>query len=374
MADRTALVVGVSGITGSNTARRLLAAGWDVLGISRRAPQGLDGVRHLSVDIMDAGAVARAVEGLGVTHLFFCTWSRQETEAENIEINGTMLRNVLDGVGPGGTLEHASLVTGLKHYLGPFEAYAQNPAQPPFREAQGRLEYPNFYYTQEDVLFAAAEQYGFTWTVHRPHTVIGYALGNAMNMGVSLAVYGTICRFTGRPFVFPGSPEQYDGTTDVTDARLLARQLEWAATAAGAANEAFNTVNGDTFHWRDMWRTVASGLGVEPADYPGHPTPLVEQMTQAPEEWRDIAGRFGLRHDDVAGLAVWWHVDSDLGRTIETHADMAKCRAAGFQDAQDSRRSFLNLFDQLRAERVIPPLDLDDRDREEASTSEKGTQ
>ena len=47
--------------------------------------------------------VARARRaGCGVTHLFFCTWSRQDTEAENIEVNGAMLRNVLDAVGAAG--------------------------------------------------------------------------------------------------------------------------------------------------------------------------------------------------------------------------------------------------------------------------------
>ena len=48
-----------------------------------------------------------------------------------------------------------------------------------------------------------------------------------MNMGVTLAIYAEICRETGRPFVFPGSPEQYNTVTDVTDARILAHQLEW---------------------------------------------------------------------------------------------------------------------------------------------------
>jgi hypothetical protein len=62
--------------------------------------------------------------------------------------------------------------------------------------------------------------------VHRAHTVIGYALGNAMNMGVTLAVYTTICRETGRPFVFPGSAQQWEG---LTDARLLAKHLAWSA-------------------------------------------------------------------------------------------------------------------------------------------------
>ena len=47
-----------------------------------------------------------------------------------------------------------------------------------------------------------------------------------MNMGVTLAVYATICRETGRPFVFPGSAQQWNGLTDVTDARVLAKHME----------------------------------------------------------------------------------------------------------------------------------------------------
>jgi len=354
VSPRTALVIGATGITGSNTARHLAESGWEVVGVSRSEPRGLPGVRHVPVDVMDPAAVEKALLDVGATHLFFCTWSRQETEAKNIEVNGAMLRNVLDAAGRAGSLQHAALVTGLKHYLGPFEAYAQKPAKPPFRESQGRLDHENFYYEQEDILFAAADRYGFTWSVHRPHTVIGYALGNAMNMGVTLAVYGTLAREMGIPFVFPGSPEQLAGTTDITDARILARHLAWAATDERAANEAFNIVNGDTFHWSDMWEVVASGLGVEPAPYPGKPTPLVEQMADARERWAQIADRENLRERDVDRLAPWWHTDSDLGRTVETYADMSKSRDAGFTDEQDSRRSFLDLFERLRTERVIP--------------------
>ncbi len=59
---------------------------------------------------------------------------------------------------------------------------------------------------------------------------------------------------------------------------------------------------------------------------------------------------------DVEQLASWWHTDADLGRTMETYADMTKSREAGFRDTQDTRRSFLDLFDRLREERVIPSL------------------
>jgi nucleoside-diphosphate-sugar epimerase len=356
-ASGRALVVGVTGITGNAVATHLARNGWTVHGISRRPPpRPLETGESINVDLTDGDAVRAALRDLDVTHVFFCTWSRQPTEAENCAVNGAMLRNLLDAVAPTPSLRHVALVTGLKHYLGPFEAYAQAKPETPFREDQARLPYENFYYVQEDILFEAAERRGFTWSVHRPHTVIGWAIGNAMNMGVTLAMYGAICRESGRPFVFPGSPEQYNAVTDVTDARLLARHLEWAATTSAAANEALNIVNGDLFRWRRMWSVVAEGLGVETAPYPGQPTPLEEQMVDAAAVWDRIVAKHDLVPNKVDTLASWWHSDADLGRTLEAFTDMSKNRRLGFLDYQETEWSFLDLFDRLRAERVIPPL------------------
>jgi nucleoside-diphosphate-sugar epimerase len=354
--DRTALVVGVTGIAGNNTAAALLAQGWRVVGLSRTKRLEVPGVEHVYADVLDTDSVASAVADRGITHLFFTTWSRQQTEADNCRVNGAMLANTLEALGRTASLQHAVLVTGLKHYLGPFEAYASAPADTPFRESQDRLPFQNFYYDQEDILFAAAAQQGFSWSVHRPHTMIGYALGNVMNMGVTLAVYGSICRATGEPFVFPGTPQQYGGVTDITDARLLGRHAVWSATEPAARNQAFNTVNGDVFRWRQMWRRVAEGLGVEPADYPGSPTPLADRMSHADDVWADLVRQHDLADLTASQLASWWHTDADLGREVETFADMSKSRALGFLDFQDSSRSFLDLFDTLRAQRVIPPL------------------
>lgn len=354
--DHTGLVVGATGIAGYNTAQALLAAGWRVVGLSRAPRYEIPGVEHIYADVLDPASVERAVTGKAITHLFFTTWSRQDTEAENCRVNGAMLANTLDALGRTSELEHAVLVTGLKHYLGPFEAYASAPADTPFRESQDRLPYQNFYYDQEDILFAAAAKQGFSWSVHRPHTMIGYALGNAMNMGVTLAIYGTICRITGEPFVFPGSPQQYGGVTDITDARLLGRHAVWSATDAAARNQAFNTVNGDVFRWRQMWKRVAEGLGVEAAEYPGEPNPLDGRLGHADEVWAGLVGRHDLQPYRASELASWWHTDADLGRQVETFADMSKSRALGFLGFQDSARSFLDLFDTLRAQKIIPPL------------------
>ncbi len=356
MAERSALVVGVTGIQGHTLASQLNKHGWNVTGLARRKNIDLPGVTGVSVDLTARDAVQAALHGTHPTHIFFNCWSRQATEAENCVVNGAILRNLLEAVEDGPQLQHVALVTGLKHYMGPFEAYALNNPDTPFREEQERLPYENFYYTQEDILFESASRSSFTWSVHRPHTVIGWAIGNAMNMGLTLAVYGSICRETGRDFVFPGSPEQYEAVTDVTDARILARQLEWAATEPAAANQAFNIVNGDIFRWQRMWKIVAAGLGVEAADYPGESTPLVQQMANASEIWDHIVAKHDLQPYHVETLASWWHSDADLGRTIETFTDMSKSRRMGFLEYQETSNSFLNLFDRLRAKRIIPPL------------------
>lgn len=355
--NRTALVVGVTGMAGYHSAIALRDKGFGVIGMARSRRYELPGVDHVYADVLDPDSLRAAIDGREITDLVFTTWQRQATEAENCRVNGAMLQNTLDVVCASNQLTHATLVTGLKHYLGPFEAYASAPADTPFREEQGRLPFQNFYYEQEDILFEAADRHSFTWSVHRPHTLIGYALGNAMNMGVTLAIYGSICRETGEPFVFPGSPEQWNGVTDLTDARLLGRHVAWSTSEPAGRNEAFNTVNGDVFRWRQMWPRVAAALGVEAAPYPGHPTPLQERMGHADEVWARLVAEHGLQDYAASDLASWWHTDADLGRTVETFADMGKSRSLGFLDYQDSGQSFRDLFTELRAERIIPDVD-----------------
>ena len=354
MPERKALVAGASGISGANTVAALLEQGWEVHGLSRTAGPTPAGMKAVHVDLRDGAEVSKALAIGGYTHVFYCTWLRQLTEAENCRVNGAMLKNVLDAIGPGGTVKHVALVTGLKHYLGPFEAYAKTPIETPFREEMDRVPYENFYYDQEDILFEAAASYGFTWSVHRAHTMIGWAIGNAMNMGVTLAVYATMCRELGHPFVFPGSPAQYEGVTDITDARLLADQLIWSATEPAGANQALNTVNGDVFRWRRLWESIAQDLGVQTAPYPGHARSLEEEMRGRDGEWDAIVAKYGLAPNPMGRLASWWHTDSDLGREVETFADMTKSRTLGFLGFRDTRRTFADLFERLRFERVIP--------------------
>jgi nucleoside-diphosphate-sugar epimerase len=351
----TALIAGVTGIVGNNLAHHLLSNGWHVHGLARRPSADIPGVHFIAADLLDPASLRTAVAALKPTHVFLATWLRQPTEKENIRINSAMVRNLLEAVSPAGTLQHVALVTGLKHYLGPFEAYGKStlPATP-FREEQPRLDIENFYYAQEDEVFAAAARHHFGWSVHRPHTIIGYALGNAMNMGVTLAAYATICRETGRPFLFPGSAAQWNSLTDMTDARLLARHLEWAATTPAARDQAFNIVNGDVFRWSWMWPRLAEWFGIEPAPFPGQGTPLEQQLAGTEDSWRNIAKSHNLIEPNLNALVSAWHTDADLGRPIEVVTDMSKSRKLGFLDYQSTDDSFFDLFTRLRQNHIIP--------------------
>ncbi len=354
--QKKALVVGVSGITGSNLAETLLAHDWTVYGLARNPGTGPDGLIPVAADLLNLDSLNTALAAVSPTHVFITSWMRNDTEAENIRVNSLMVRNLLTAVSPKKTVQHVALVTGLKHYLGPFEAYAKAGTLPltPVREEHPRLTIENFYYAQEDEVYAAAERDGFTWSIHRPHTVIGKAVGNMMNMGTTLAVYASICKETGRPFQFPGSAAQWNGISDVTDARLLAQHMLWAATTEAAHNQAFNVANGDVFRWNWLWLQLANWFGIEARGFDGIIRPLEAELAHDGALWAAIAAKYGLTEPDLNRLASAWHTDLDLSRPIEVMTDMAKSRKLGFTGYQDTRDSFFDLFTRLRTERLIP--------------------
>ena len=269
----SALIVGASGIVGNNLARHLLAKGWEVHGLARRPPLDLAGLKPVAADLLDPASLTTGLADVRPTHVFLTTWMRQPTEAENIRVNAAMVRNLLDALRPHKTVRHVALVTGLKHYLGPFEAYGKGVMPPtPFREEQPRLPIENFYYAQEDEVFAACGRDGFGWSVHRPHTIIGYALGNAMNMGVTLAAYASLCRETG-PTVYLSwlcraveRPDRYDRCAACS--RVIST---WASTTAGSAQPGLSTssmVTCSAGTW--MWGSDSpNSSALKPLAFPG---------------------------------------------------------------------------------------------------------
>ena len=174
--SRTALIAGASGIVGNNLAQLLVAKGWQVHGLARRPPTDIPGLQPVAADLLDPrslrdGAEERDAQATSSSP----TWLRQATEAENIRVNGAMVRNLLDALSParlaaarraGDRAEALSRpVRGLR------QGHPAGDAVPRGAAAAGRREF--LLRPGGRGLFAAAERDGFGWSVHRPHTIIG---------------------------------------------------------------------------------------------------------------------------------------------------------------------------------------------------------
>ncbi|MFZ4928381.1 SDR family oxidoreductase [Chryseobacterium sp. Mn2064] len=354
--ENIALVVGATGITGSNLAEELISQGWTTYGLSRNPNNIIPNLIPIKADLMDEQNLTEALEGISPTHIYFTTWMRNDTEEENIRVNSALVRNLLNVLSAKKSVQHVALVTGLKHYLGPFEAYAKQGVLPetPVREEHPRLPLPNFYYAQEDEVYKASERDGFTWSIHRPHTVVGYAVGNLMNIGATLAVYASICKETGRKFIWPGSEAQWNGVSDVTDAKVLAQQLVWASTTESAKNQAFNITNGDVFRWKWLWKRLADWFNIEYEGFEGSIKPLEKELENDHQIWKEIAEKYNLNEARLERLSSAWHTDLDLGRPLEVMCDMSGSRKLGFSAFKSTEDSFIEVFERLRAEKMIP--------------------
>ncbi len=67
---RHALIVGATGIAGSNLAEHLVAqGGWEISGLSR-SQSPIAAVKTLSCDLTSAASVAAALDGVRPTHVF----------------------------------------------------------------------------------------------------------------------------------------------------------------------------------------------------------------------------------------------------------------------------------------------------------------
>ena len=298
-----------------------------------------------------------AVAGKAITHLFFTTWSRQDTEADNCRVNGAMLANTLDALRRTSELEHAVLVTGLKHYLGPFEAYASAPADTPFRESQDRLPFQNFYYDEEDILFAAAARTRILLVgapaAHDDRLRAGQRHEHGRDprrVRHHLPDHRRAVRLPGQPAAVRRRHRHHGCPAARPPRGVVGHRTPPLAIRRSTPSTA--TCSGGGRCGNALPRGSASRRPNTPGSRTRSTAGWATPTTSGPASLRE----HGLQPYKASELASWWHTDADLGRQVETFADMSKSRALGFLDFQDSARSFLDLFDTLRAQKIIPPL------------------
>jgi nucleoside-diphosphate-sugar epimerase len=351
MNQKTALVVGGNGIIGRNTAEYLVATGeWNVL-ISSRSPLDFDTTAtFLALDLLQENAVLAQREALqAVTHVFFAAYIERPTLAEQTATNAQLLKNLVDGieqVAP--NLEHITFIQGGKAYGAHFGLY-----KTPALETDARHFPPNFYYDQEDYLRQASAGKRWGWTALRPDIVVGLAIGNPMNLATLIAVYASLCKELNVPFRFPGPPQAYEVLVNVTDVRLLAQGQEYVATHEGTDGEIYNLTNGDIFRWKQLWPRFAQYFGVA-VDEP-QPFSLADYMADKPALWEAMVRKYHLAPHALNELVQWPFGDFIFRVVYDAFLDVNKLRRLGFHEMHvPSYDSFERVFDELKAQRIIP--------------------
>jgi nucleoside-diphosphate-sugar epimerase len=353
MPAKHAVVVGALGVIGRAIVEQLTSGqDWSVVGLSRRQPDFETRARHISVDLGDrSDAQAKLAELGDATHVFFAAYQAMPTRAEEVEPNLTLLRNSVESIAAvAPRLEHVNLMQGGKAYgchLGAFKT--------PAKETDPRHMPPNFYYDQEDWLKEASAGAPWGWSALRPEAVCGFAVGNPMNLMMVIAAYGAICRELGVPFQFPGKPGTYTALYEVTDARILSRAAEWAATTPECAGEIFNITNGDCFRWQYMWPRLADFFGLEHAE--PRTISLTEFMADKGPVWDRMVERYGLQPYRYEDIVSWGFGDAIFGSDWDIVRSTHKARAYGFEPFIDSEDMFLGLLGDLQRARVIPDWD-----------------
>lgn len=347
-AGNVALVAGGLGVIGRALVEHFAQRdGWDVVALSRRAPDFATNARYESVDLQNEAATQAMLARIGtVTHVFYAAYQEHKDPATATAVNLGMLQSLTRAAEALPTLRRVVLYEGVKYYgvhLGPFKT--------PAKEDDARHLPPNFYYDQEDWLRGHAVGKHWDMVALRPDVVCGFAVGNPMNLTLVIAVYAAICKELGVPLRFPGSAAAWRVLAQVTDAGLLARASEFAATQA-PAGEAYNVTNGDLFRWEQLFPAFARAFGMEHAT--PLPLPLASFMADKGPVWQRIVAKYGLEPYAYDTIAAWGFGDFIFNCGYDVISSTTKLRQAGFADVVDSEEMFLRMFAEFRRRRVIP--------------------
>ncbi|XP_020216479.1 iridoid synthase CYC2 isoform X2 [Cajanus cajan] len=350
-----AIIFGVTGLVGRELARRLLLEpSWKVYGIARNpeTPPTLKSpcYHFISCNLLNPLETQKKLCDLhDVTHVFWVTWASQfplETQ-ESCEQNKAMMSNALNSmlsIAKG--LKHVSLQTGTKHYVS---------LMAPFDEEKLKLHYCyhedfprmgrslNFYYALEDLLMEKLSG-KVSWSVHRPGLLLGSSVRSFYNFMGSLCVYGAICKHLRLPFVFGGTKKCWEEAyIDGSDARLVADQHIWAATKGDIVSnngQAFNSINGPCFIWKEVWPIVGKKLGVQvPQDILVENFWFSKAMAGKHQVWEEIVEANGLVHTTLENLANWEFLDALFRFPLKLFGSRDKVDELGFAASLWSRSS-----------------------------------
>jgi len=352
-----AMIIGATGITGGYILRDLAARpGWKVTGLCRRPPgESGPNVRWIGVDLLDKADATAKLGGLAdITHIFYCGFLPLGPDELHLPANGNvaanlaLLANAVEPVEAASKgLAHIQVMQGTKYYGSHIGAF-----KTPAKEDDPRHMAPNFYFDQQDYVAGLQAGKSWTWSCLRPHTVMGFNIGNPLNLLAGLAVYAAISKELGLPLKFPGLEAHYRSVYQVTDAGLLARAAHWAATTPACANQAFNITNGDFFRWESLWPRIADLFDMKAG--PVQTIDLVAFMADKGPLWQRMVEKHDLMPVPFEKAANWGFGNYVFKATWDQMSDTTRARKLGFTECFDSEARILEQLAELKRARFVP--------------------
>lgn len=140
---------------------------------------------------------------------------------------------------------------------------------------------PNFYYAQEDALWAYCKENSIGWNIGMPaastyhpiaflfllptqHSplVLGAVPDAAMNVCFPIAIYATVSAYLKQPLVFPGDIAGWQFPVSQSSAMLNGYLEEWAVLSPNTENEKFNACDSSAFSCESFWPRLAEWYGI----------------------------------------------------------------------------------------------------------------
>jgi NAD dependent epimerase/dehydratase family len=123
MAKRKILIAGASGLVGYAAVRHFAKLeGWEVVAVSRRTPDPIEGAAFISIDLLDARRCDEVFSQMAdVTHVVYAAVNEKPNllegwlERKQMEVNLSMVRNLFDPLHKvAKNLKHVTVLQGTK--------------------------------------------------------------------------------------------------------------------------------------------------------------------------------------------------------------------------------------------------------------------
>ncbi|KAJ4988552.1 NAD dependent epimerase dehydratase family protein [Stagonosporopsis vannaccii] len=373
LATKVAFVTGCNGISGNAIVEHLIRtpkSEWSKIVITSRRPLAIawqdPRIEFIALDFLSP--VSDLIQQMeivcaDVTHAFFTSYVHvddfKELKAANVPLFQNFLDSI-DAVAP--RLQNVCLQTGGKHYgvhLGPVHI--------PVNESMPRYEDhgENFYYIQEDYMFALQKKRSWSHNIIRPHGIIGFTPhSNGMSEAITLALYFLICREMGVPPTFPGNEVFYNTVDDQSYAPSIADMSVWASTTDRCRNEDFVHVNGDIIMWRYHWEAIGKYFGLECPEPTFSATgssrskmennfSMIDWARDKRPYWEAVCEKYG-GNPDAFDWGTWGFFDWSIGKTWPTLGTNNKARRYGWTRVDDTLESWFETYKSFEAFGILP--------------------